>query len=83
MVPVEGFELRYSCKEIMSYDLKFFVYILKCKDGSYYVGHTDDIDYRISEHQAGKGSPYTSKRLPVQVEYVAKFGSRDEALITE
>ena len=61
----------------------FFVYILKCSDGSYYVGHTDNIEHRISEHQLGRSSGYTSKRLPVYVAYVATFSSRIEALSAE
>ncbi len=32
----------------------FFIYILRCSDGSLYVGHTDDIDKRLSEHETGK-----------------------------
>jgi len=58
----------------------FFVYMLECSDGSYYVGHTDDIDRRISEHTQGKINGYTASRLSV---YVQDFGARDEALIAE
>jgi predicted GIY-YIG superfamily endonuclease len=38
-------------------DTKFmaWMYILECSDGSYYVGSTKDLDFRLSEHQAGKG----------------------------
>jgi len=61
----------------------FFVYILKCRDGSYYVGHTDDIEIRIAEHQAGSYAGYTSKRLPVQLVYAKTFYSRDEAISAE
>jgi len=61
----------------------FFVYILKCCDDSYYIGHTDDIDRRISEHQLGLCSGYTSRRLPIDVVYVATFSSRIEALLAE
>ena len=63
--------------------MDFFIYILKCSDNSYYVGHTDDIEKRISEHTQGLGAGYTSSRLPVCVVYVAMFGSRIEALETE
>jgi hypothetical protein len=32
----------------------FWVYILRCRDGSYYIGHTDDLERRISQHERGK-----------------------------
>jgi len=61
----------------------FFVYILKCRDGSYYVGHTDDIERRIAEHQEGLAAGYTSSRLPIHVVYTEVCASRDEALDAE
>jgi predicted GIY-YIG superfamily endonuclease len=61
----------------------FYVYILKCSDASYYVGHTDDIDRRIAEHHSNEFPCYTSTRLPVEVMLVQSFGSRDEAFIAE
>lgn len=61
----------------------FYVYILKCSDNSYYTGHTDNIEKRISEHKIGKISGYTSSRLPVEVVFVQKFASRYEALSAE
>ena len=61
----------------------FYVYILKCRDGSYYTGHTDNIEKRISEHKLGKCAGYTSTRLPVEVVYVHTFPTRYEALVME
>jgi predicted GIY-YIG superfamily endonuclease len=61
----------------------FYVYILMCSDGSYYTGHTDFIEKRISEHQQGMIAGYTASRLPVKVVYVETFGSRYEALSAE
>ncbi len=61
----------------------FFVYILKCRDNSYYTGHTDNLELRISEHQQGTCRGFTSSRLPVKVVFVELFGSRDEAIIAE
>lgn len=61
----------------------FFVYILKCSNGKYYVGHTDNIDRRISEHKSGEFKGYVSKHLPVEVVFVETFGSRDEAFRAE
>ena len=61
-----------------------YVYILKCSDGSYYTGHTDNIEVRISQHKQGliQGC-YTEMRLPVEVVFVQSFNKRDEALAAE
>ena len=63
--------------------LDFYIYILKCNDGRYYTGHTDNLEKRIAEHQAGAYECYTSSRLPVKVIYVEAFASRAEALEAE
>jgi len=63
--------------------LPFTVYILKCNDDSYYVGHTDQIEQRISQHQLGSIGGYTSKRLPVKLIFMQHFDSRAEALVAE
>lgn len=61
----------------------FYVYILKCKDDSYYVRHTDSIEKRISEHNLNLFDCYTSSRLPVEVVFIQSFGTRDESFIAE
>jgi predicted GIY-YIG superfamily endonuclease len=61
----------------------FYTYILKCNDGSYYVGYTDDIEQRLSEHRLGKYNCYTSYRLPITLVFVQSFKTRDEAFQTE
>lgn len=43
----------------------FWVYILRCADSSYYTGHTDDLERRIGQHQAGECDGYTAAHLPV------------------
>ena len=63
--------------------MAFFVYMLKCRDDSYYVGHTDNIEKRISEHKNKKYEGYTSARLPVKLVFVQSFTSRYEALSAE
>ena len=50
-----------------------WMYILKCADGSYYVGSTRNLDLRLSQHQTGKGSRYTSGRLPVELVYAEEY----------
>lgn len=62
----------------------FYVYILKCNDGSYYTGHTDDIDKRISEHRFGLiANCYTKNRRPIEVVFIQLFSTRDEAFCAE
>ena len=48
---------------------KWTVYILKCSDGSYYVGHTEDMGKRIFLHNSGRGAAYTAARHPVVLAY--------------
>jgi predicted GIY-YIG superfamily endonuclease len=50
-----------------------WMYILKCADGSYYVGSTKSLELRFAQHQSGKGSRYTSGRLPVELVYGEEY----------
>src|SRR5215510_8818533 len=61
----------------------FWVYILRCADGSYYTGHTDNLEKRIAEHQAGEVQGHTSPRRPVTLVFAQEFPSREEALACE
>ncbi len=61
----------------------FWVYMLRCYDGAYYVGHTDDLEKRLGQHQWGSFKGYTSTRLPVLLVFSAEFPTRDEALHSE
>ncbi|MCE5301015.1 MAG: GIY-YIG nuclease family protein [Spirochaetia bacterium] len=61
----------------------FLVYILKCSDDSYYVGKTTSIKRRITEHVTGKGGSYTSKRLPVELQYLEKYNEERNAVARE
>jgi putative endonuclease len=61
----------------------FWVYILKCADGSYYTGHTDNLEKRINEHQAGIFESYTQFRRPVELVYQQQFSSREDAFAAE
>ncbi len=68
---------------LMSNDF-FWLYILKCADQSYYTGHTDSLDVRLAQHEAGAISNcYTATRRPVVLVYWAAFASREEALAAE
>ena len=59
------------------------MYVLECSDGSYYVGSTKDIEYRLSEHQEGKGAKYTSRRLPVKLAYSEEYERVSDAYARE
>ena len=63
--------------------MAFWVYILKCSDGRYYTGQTDNLDRRISEHQVGGFCDFTSRRRPVQLVCSEYFPTRIEALEAE
>ena len=52
-----------------------FVYILRCADGSYYVGRTNDLRTRLDEHQSGVGADYTGVRRPVEMVYAEEHSS--------
>jgi predicted GIY-YIG superfamily endonuclease len=61
----------------------FWVYILRCADGSYYTGHTDNLKMRIGQHQAGECAGYTVTRLPLEFVWSQEFLTREEALSAE
>jgi len=57
--------------------MNFWVYILRCADGSYYAGHTDNLEKRVAEHQAGELPGYTFYRRPVTLVYTEVFTTRE------
>jgi FdhD protein len=61
----------------------YWTYMLRCADGSYYVGHTDDIDLRVGQHQDGTFGGYTSKRRSVELVWSDRFLDRDAAFAAE
>jgi predicted GIY-YIG superfamily endonuclease len=63
--------------------MPFWVYILRCGDGSLYTGHTDDLERRIASHWAGTLGQYTAKRHPLVLAWATEMPSRDEALLRE
>jgi len=60
-----------------------FVYIVRCRDGSYYTGYAVNVEKRLAVHNAGQGAKYTKARLPVTLMYEETFASRSEALKRE
>ncbi|QDC36768.1 TrmH family RNA methyltransferase [Sphingobium fuliginis] len=63
--------------------MTFHAYMLRCSDGSYYLGHTDNLESRIAQHQAGEIAGYTQNRRPVSLVWQQDFGTREEALSAE
>ncbi|MFA9201731.1 MAG: TrmH family RNA methyltransferase [Cypionkella sp.] len=64
--------------------MSFWTYMLRCADGTYYVGHTDDIERRWAEHHAGHfPACFTFKRRPLELAWSSDFPTRIEALEAE
>ncbi len=61
----------------------WYVYILRCVDGTLYTGTTDDIPRRVAMHNAGKGAKYTRGRGPVELVYSENAESYSAALKRE
>ena len=60
----------------------FFVYLLICADGAYYVGHTDDLDRRLFQHGEGQCA-FTSPRRPLRLAWYEEVQTRAEARALE
>ena len=63
--------------------MAFWTYILRCSDGLYYTGHTEDLDLRIAQHQSEYFKGFTSARLPVELCWAGDFPTRYEAIDAE
>lgn len=61
----------------------WFVYMLRCGDGSLYTGYTDNVPRRLEVHQSGKGGKYTRSHLPVQLVYQEELPDKSAALRRE
>lgn len=61
----------------------YYVYILKCGDGTFYCGYTNDVEKRLEKHKSGKGAKYTRSRLPLEVVYIEEFDNKSDALKRE
>ncbi len=63
--------------------MSWYVYMLRCSDGSLYTGYTDDMDRRLACHNSGKGAKYTRSRLPVALAYQEECADKSAALKRE
>jgi len=63
--------------------MDWVVYILRCADGTFYIGYARDLEQRVATHNAGRGAKYTRGRLPVEVVYSEGYPTRSEAMSRE
>ena len=68
--------------------MAYYVYMLRCSDGSYYVGHTyvghtNDLEQRLAAHERGAIEGYTLSRRPVELVFSDQFSTRQEAFHRE
>ena len=63
--------------------MSYYVYILRCKDGSYYTGHAKDVKNRFEMQKKGRGAKYTRMHIPEKLVYMEEFENRSEAMKRE
>ena len=61
----------------------WYVYILRCGDGTLYTGVTDNVERRLAAHRAGKGAKYTRGRGPLELAYTEQLPDKSAALRRE
>ena len=61
----------------------YFVYVLECNNGSYYIGQTENIVKRWNEHISGKGADWTKAHKPIKIIHYEEYKSRAEAVDRE
>jgi Predicted endonuclease containing a URI domain len=62
---------------------RFFVYVLRCSDGTFYTGYTPDLEKRVAVHNAGKGAKYTRCRRPVTLVWWKEYRYFKNAFMAE
>ncbi|MFH0838746.1 MAG: GIY-YIG nuclease family protein [Candidatus Omnitrophota bacterium] len=62
---------------------KFYVYIVRCQDNTYYTGYTPDLEKRIKLHNDGKGAKYTRDRRPVELVWSKEYKYFKKAFLEE
>jgi predicted GIY-YIG superfamily endonuclease len=63
--------------------MSFWAYMLHCRGGVFYTGHTDNLEVRIAQHQAGEVPGFTANLLPIELVWSQEFPARIEALEAE
>ena len=62
---------------------RWYVYLLRCGDGTLYAGATTDVESRLAAHRAGKGARYTRGRGPLELVHCEPHRDRSAALRRE
>lgn len=75
---MDSFEKESSFSKLSNY-----TYILRCSDGTYYCGWTNNLDKRIKTHNMGQGAKYTRSRLPVELVYFEEHDTKSLAMKRE
>lgn len=73
---------RPFCPECIM-ESNWYLYILRCGDGTLYTGITTDVEKRLEAHRSGKGAKYTRGRAPLELVYREDCGSHSDALKRE
>jgi predicted GIY-YIG superfamily endonuclease len=60
--------------------MSFWAYMLHCRGGAFYTRHTDNLPYRIAQHESGTVPCFTADKLPVTLVWCQEFSARVEAL---
>lgn len=81
----KGNDAYYTSNDlIMKLSHSYYVYVIECKDGSYYIGITNDIDRRLLEHNTGLDTRcYTYERRPVELKYLEHYIDVNQAISRE
>ena len=64
-------------------DSRWYLYILRCGDGTLYTGITNDVEKRLEAHRTGKGAKYTRGRSPLELVYRESCATHSDALKRE
>lgn len=63
--------------------MSFWAYMLHCRGGLFYTGHTDDLERRVAHHKSGMIAGFTADHLPVELVWSQEFATRDEGKAAE
>ena len=62
---------------------KWYLYLLRCGDGTVYCGITTDVEKRLAQHRSGRGAKYTRGRQPLELVYTEECADHSAALKRE
>lgn len=89
-IPTAAFGRAYKFADMISAGSRssskrrpWYAYVLLCRDKTYYIGATNDLDARVDTHNAGQGAKYTRGRTPVKLVYHEGFKTKRQALRRE